>query len=212
MKGTPKNKRVLFDIGIAGPLAGLIVTIPILLYGLSLSKLGTIESSPTGFLEGNSILYLLAKYIVFGQMLPAPVEPQGFLYWVKYLFTGSPVPFGGTDVFIHQVATAGWGGLLVTGLNLIPAGTLDGGHVVYALFGERTKKAFPFIISILAILGLSWNGWWLWAALLFLLGRNNAQLLDQITPLDPKRRVLAVIMLILFFLIFMPVPFITLAS
>jgi len=208
MRGTPKNKRILFDIGVAGPIAGLIVAVPVLLYGLSLSTLNVIDPAPNVFLEGNSLLYLLAKYIVFGQLLPAPVEPQGALYWLKYFFTGIPFPAGGLDVFIHPVAFAGWAGILVTALNLIPAGTLDGGHVVYALFGEHARKAFPFIVGVLAVLGFFWNGWWLWAALLFWLGRVNAQPLDLITTLDPARKMVAYSMIVVFVLVFTPVPFV----
>ena len=211
MRGIPKNKRVLFDIGIAGPIAGLVVAIPVLFFGLSLSRLGTIDPSPNSFIEGNSLLYLFAKYVTFGQLLPAPVEPQGILYWMRYFFTGSPIPFGGLDVFIHPVAFAGWAGMLVTALNLIPAGTLDGGHVIYALFGDKSRKAFPFIIALLVLLGISWSGWWLWAALLFWLGRVNAQPLDQITTLDPTRRLIAYTMMVVFFLVFMPVPFMTMS-
>ena len=211
MRGTPKNKRVLFDIGVAGPIAGLIVAIPVLLYGLSLSTLGTIDPNPNGFLEGNSLIYLLSKFVIFKQVLPAPVEPQGILYWLQYFFTGRPVPFGGLDVFIHPVAFAGWAGILVTSLNLIPAGTLDGGHVVYSLFGEKAKKAFPFIIGLLVVLGFFWSGWWLWAALLFWLGRVNAQPMDQITELDPARKALAYAMIVVFILVFTPVPFMLLA-
>ena len=212
MRATPKNKRVLFDIGVAGPIAGLVVAIPVLFLGLKLSTLGTIDPDPGGFLEGNSLIYLFAKFVMFGKLLPSPVEPQGILYWLQYFFTGRPVPFGGLDVFIHPVAFAGWAGILVTALNLIPAGTLDGGHVIYALFGDRSRKAFPYIIGILVVLGISWSGWWLWAAILFWLGRVNAQLLDQITTLDPPRRLLAVAMVIIFVLVFMPVPFMTLAQ
>lgn len=211
MRGIPKNKRVLFDIGVAGPIAGLVIAIPVLLYGLSLSTLGTIEPNPNGFLEGNSLLYLLAKFIIFGQLLPAPVEPQGILYWLQYFFTGRPVPFGGLDVFIHPVAFAGWAGILVTALNLIPLGTLDGGHVIYSLFGEKAKKAFPYIVGLLVILGFFWSGWWLWAALLFWLGRVNAQPMDQITELDPYRRMIAHAMIVIFFLVLTPVPFMLLA-
>jgi len=211
MRGTPKNKRVLFDIGVAGPIAGLFVAIPVLLYGLSLSTLGTIDPAPNGFIEGNSLIYLLSKFVVFGQLLPSPVEPQGILYWLQYFFTGRPIPFGGLDVFIHPVAFAGWAGILVTSLNLIPAGTLDGGHVIYSLFGEKAKKAFPFIVGLLAILGFFWSGWWLWAALLFWLGRVNAQPMDQITQLDPARKALAYLMIVVFILVFTPVPFMLLA-
>lgn len=212
MRGTPKNKRILFDIGVAGPIAGLVVAIPVLLYGLSLSTLGTIEPNPNGFLEGNSLLYLLAKFIVFGQILPAPAAPQGILYWLQYFFTGRPVPFGGLDVFIHNVAFAGWAGILVTALNLIPAGTLDGGHVIYSLFGEKAKKAFPFIVGLLIVFGIFWSGWWLWAALLFWLGRVNAQPMDQITQLDPTRKAIAYAMIAVFILVFTPVPFMLLAQ
>jgi membrane-associated protease RseP (regulator of RpoE activity) len=212
MRGIPKNKRILFDIGVAGPIAGLVVAIPVLFLGLKLSTLGTIEPNPSGFLEGNSLLYLFAKFVTFGQLLPAPVTPQGILYWLQYFFTGRPVPFGGLDVFIHPVAFAGWAGILVTALNLIPAGTLDGGHVIYSLFGDKAKKAFPFIVGLLVVLGIFWSGWWLWAVLLFWLGRVNAEPLDQITPLDPTRRLIALAMIIVFVLVFMPVPFMTLAQ
>ena len=212
MRGIPKNKRILFDIGVAGPLAGLVVAIPVLFIGLRLSALGHIEPNPYGFIEGNSLLYLFAKFVVFGQLLPAPVESQGLLYWIRYFFTGSPVPFGGTDVFIHSVAFAGWAGILVTALNLLPVGTLDGGHVVYSLFGEKAKKAFPYILGALAALGLFWTGWWMWAILLLWLGRVNAEPLDQITQLDSKRRMVAALVVVIFFLVFMPVPFVTLAQ
>ena len=211
MRGTPKNKRILFDIGVAGPIAGLVIAIPVLIYGLSLSTLGPIEPNPGGFLEGNSLIYLLAKFVVFGQLLPAPAEPQGILYWLQYFFTGRPVPFGGLDVFIHNVAFAGWAGILVTALNLIPAGTLDGGHVIYSLFGEKAKKAFPYIVALLVGLGFAWSGWWLWAALLFWLGRVNAQPMDQITELDPNRKLIAYAMIAVFILVFTPVPFMLLA-
>ena len=212
MRSIPKNKRVLFDIGIAGPIAGLVVAIPVLFFGLSLSTMGTIDPNPNSFIEGNSLLYLFAKYVTFGQLLPAPVEPQGFLYWLQYFFTGRPIPFGGLDVFIHPIAFAGWAGILVTALNLIPVGTLDGGHIIYALLGEKARKAFPFIIALLIVLGIFWSTWWLWAALLFWLGRVNAQPLDQITTLDPARRLIAYTMIIIFVLVFMPVPFMTLAQ
>ncbi|MFN8380726.1 MAG: site-2 protease family protein [Anaerolineales bacterium] len=212
MRGVPKNKRILFDIGVAGPIAGLVVAIPVLLYGLSLSTTGPITPSPNGFMEGNSLLYLIAKFITFGKLLPAPLEPQGILYWLRYFFTGGPIPFGGTDVFIHPVAFAGWAGILVTALNLVPAGTLDGGHVIYGLFGEKSRKAFPYIIGLMAVLGIFWSGWWLWAVLLFWLGRVHAQPLDQITTLDPTRRLIGYAMIIVFLLVFTPVPFMIMAQ
>jgi membrane-associated protease RseP (regulator of RpoE activity) len=213
MRAIPKNKRILFDIGVAGPIAGLVVAIPVLFLGLSLSTVQPIVLSGCGIsLEGNSLLYLFSKFVVFGQLLPAPVEPQGISYWVQYFFTGRPIPLGGLDVFIHPVAFAGWAGILVTALNLIPVGTLDGGHVIYGLFGDKARKAFPFIIFLLIVLGFFWSGWWMWAVLLFWLGRVHAEPLDQITTLDASRRGLAVLMIIIFLLVFMPVPFMTLAQ
>ncbi|MDD2922055.1 MAG: site-2 protease family protein, partial [Anaerolineales bacterium] len=137
---------------------------------------------------------------------------QGILYWVQYFFTGQPVPFGGLDVFIHPVAFAGWAGILVTALNLIPVGTLDGGHIIYSLFGEKSKKMFPYIIGVMAALGAFWSGWWLWAALLFWMRKAGAEPLDQITALDPTRRALGFLMIVIFVLVFMPVPFMTLAK
>ena len=210
MKGVPKNKRILFDIGVAGPLAGMIVAIPVLFYGLSLSSLDTIQATASSFIEGNSLIYLFAKFAIFGKFLPEPASFGNlppFLYWLRYFFTGQPSPIGGLDVFIHPVAFAGWAGLLVTALNLVPAGTLDGGHVVYSLFGEKARKAFPYLIVIMAILGIFWNGWWLWAFILFWLGRVNAETLDQITPLDSNRRMVAIFVIVLFVLVFTPVPF-----
>lgn len=216
MRSIPRNKRDLLDIGLAGPLAGLIVAIPVLFIGLSLSSLGTITrdvGNAVNYIEGNSILYLLAKYLVFGQLLPAPQTYGAFspvVYWLLYFFTGAPIPYGGTDVFIHPVALAGWAGLLVTALNLIPAGQLDGGHILYTLFGERLRKTLPFIIGALGVMGIFWSVWWLWAVILLIFGRVHAEPLDQITELDPRRKALAWLMILVFFLTFSPVPMILL--
>ncbi len=211
MQELPKNKRILFDVGIAGPLAGLVVAIPVLLYGLSISTLGPVVNTPGAYIEGNSIIYLLAKFAVFGKLLPAPLDFGGtpaFLYWLRYYFTGAPAPIGGTDVFISPVAFAGWVGLLVTSLNLIPAGQLDGGHVLYVLLGgKRLRAILPIILVGLGILGFFWPGWWLWLAILLLVGRLTDEPRDQITELDPSRRILAILGIIIFFLVFIPVPF-----
>jgi membrane-associated protease RseP (regulator of RpoE activity) len=211
LKEPPRNKRILMDIGIAGPLAGLIVAIPVLIYGLSLSKVEPINLAPgQGFmLEGNSLLYLFAKFLVFGRLLPAPGtygDLSPVLYWIRYFFTSQPLPLGGMDVMIHPVAWAGWAGLLVTAINLIPAGQLDGGHLMYVLLGKRVRSLWPFILGILVLLGFVWPGWWLWAALIFFLGRIYAEPLDQITQLDPQRKAIAVLGIIIFFLVFTPVP------
>lgn len=210
-KESHRNRRILLDIGMAGPLAGLIVAVPILLLGLALSEVGPLEI-PAGqatYMEGNSILYLLAKYAVFGQLLPAPAsygEASPLMYWIGYFFTGSPTPVGGLDVHLHPVAFAGWAGILVTAINLIPAGQLDGGHILHGLFGRRAFLVLPFILVAMAGLGLFWPGWWLWAFLIFFMGRTSAEPLDQITPLDSRRKLLGVLLMIIFILVFTPVP------
>jgi membrane-associated protease RseP (regulator of RpoE activity) len=107
---------------------------------------------------------------------------------------------------IHPVAWAGWAGLLVTALNLIPAGQLDGGHVVYVLLGKRARVLWPIILVALVGLGFVWAGWWLWAGLIFFLGRIYAEPLDQITQLDGRRKVVALMGVIIFLLVFTPVP------
>lgn len=223
MRGIPKNKRVLFDVGVAGPLAGLVVALPVLFIGLSLSPLGPIEPSPegmSGFLEGNSLFYLFSKYMVFGRLLPEPVSMGGmssFVYWLQYFFTGQPIPFNGLDVQLHSVALAGWAGLLVTALNLVPVGTLDGGHVAYGLFGEKARRIFPlaigtlialsFLPSLLTLSPGAFNfSWLLWVFILFWLGNVRTQPLDDITTLDGTRRGLGFFMLLVFFLLFTPIP------
>ncbi|MGH2581853.1 MAG: site-2 protease family protein [Anaerolineales bacterium] len=213
LKEPPRNKRILLDIGIAGPLAGLAVAIPVLLIGLSLSDISQIPSvlgPGDGIsLEGNSLLYLLAKYAVHGGLLPAPESYGGLspaVYWLKYFFTSLPIPFGGTDVFLHPVAWAGWAGLLVTALNLIPAGQLDGGHIIYGLLGDRARFVLPIVLVGLGLLGFVWSGWWLWVFLILMMGRSHAQPLDQITKLDANRMALAAFGLIVFVLVFTPMP------
>ena len=234
MKERLRNKRILLDIGIAGPLAGLVVAVPVLILGLALSKTGTIHNSyytkqagagnacpntalvgqtysclGDDLMEGNSILYLGLKYLTHGELLPAPAhyDVPALLYWLRYLFTGSPIPVGGKDVLLHPVAMAGWAGILVTFLNLIPAGQLDGGHVLYALSGKRVDRVLPFILVALVALGIFWSGWWLWAALIFFMGRAHAEPLDQITELDAPRKKLAALVLVIFILVLTPVPF-----
>jgi membrane-associated protease RseP (regulator of RpoE activity) len=206
---------VLADIGIAGPLAGFVVAVPVLLIGLSLSNLDSLPSigaaAAAGIsLEGNSLVYLLSKLVVFGQMLPAPVDYDGVapvIYWLRFILTARPFPAGGLDVMLHPVAWAGWAGLLVTGLNLIPAGQLDGGHILYVLFGRRTaQRVLPFVLVGLVALGFVWSVWWFWALIIFFLGRVHAEPLNAITPLDNRRKILAIAALVLFVLTFTPVP------
>jgi membrane-associated protease RseP (regulator of RpoE activity) len=185
MKAPITNRRAMLDIGSAGPLVGLVVAIPVLVIGLSLSQIEPLPLNQPYSMEGNSLLYALLKYIIFGQWLPAD----------------------GVDVFIHPVAFAGWAGLLVTSLNLIPAGQLDGGHVLYSLLGERAQQLTWPIILALAGLGLvAWPGWFLWAGLVFLFGRGHPGPLDRVTKLDARRKLVAGLVLAAFILTFTPVP------
>ena len=186
LKGPVKNKRALLDVGASGPLAGFIVAVPIFLFGLYTSELGALPDVPFQY-EGNSLMYILAKFIVFQRYLPSD----------------------GVDVYLNQVAWAAWIGLLITGLNLIPVGQLDGGHVSYALFGEKAKLFFwPVIVGLvmLVILGNTYM-WIFWILLLLALGRMYAEPLDDVTPLDTKRKVIAIVTLALFILVFVPLPF-----
>jgi membrane-associated protease RseP (regulator of RpoE activity) len=142
------------------------------------------------------------------------------VYWVRYFLTGHPIPMGGLDVQLGPVAWAGWGGLLVTMLNLVPVGTLDGGHVAYGLFGEKARQIFPIAIGVLialivlpVVLTFSLTAfnlsWLLWVFILFWLGNVRTTPLDDITELDPKRRALGFAVLLIFFLIFTPIPLVS---
>lgn len=185
LKAPVKNRRALFDIGAAGPLAGMFFALPILIYGLATSQVGPIGPPPIP-MEGNSILYALLKLVVLGRFLPN----------------------GNIDVHLNQVAWAGWVGLLVTGLNLIPVGQLDGGHIVYVLLGQRAKQLFwPVLMALGALVIFTGTPTWIiWIILLYFLGRNYAEPLDDVTPLDPPRRIIAIFTLVLFFLVFVPIP------
>src|SRR5512147_825963 len=112
LKSPIKNRRQLFDIGVAGPLAGLAVAVPLLIVGLLLSDVRYVGAAVPGSQEGNSILYLLLKLITKGQILPR----------------------NGYDVILNAIAFPAWFGLIVTMINLLPIGQLDGGHVTFSLF------------------------------------------------------------------------------
>jgi membrane-associated protease RseP (regulator of RpoE activity) len=131
------------------------------------------------------LLYLFLKAVVFGRVLPAE----------------------GMDVFLHPVAFAGWAGLFVTALNLVPAGQLDGGHIVGAVLGDRSVMLNYVLIGAMLLLGfLLWEGWFLWAVLLYAFSRRRAAPMDDVTPLTPRERAIALAMMVLFVLVFMPTP------
>lgn len=181
-----RNRKMLFDVGAAGPLAGLIFAIPILLIGLSHAQVSMSQPGIVYIYEGDSLMYAMAKTVIFGQFLPS----------------------GGYDVMItsSQLAWAGWTGLLVTALNLIPIGQLDGGHVLYSLMGERARRLYYPILIIMGLLALLSNMWLLWVVLMLFFGRIYATPLDMITPLDQRRRWLAIFTLVVFILVFVPAP------
>lgn len=191
MKGPMPNRKTLLAVGAAGPLAGFVVAVPFLILGLALSpvmdfnpQIGLGIPEIGVMLEGNSLLYGGLKMLMFGQWLPG----------------------GGKDVMLHPIAFSAWAALLVTAINLIPAGQLDGGHIAYALLGDKARWLTLFMLGLTAIMGFFWQGWWLWAMLIWFFGQQHAAPLDDITPLTARQRVLAVIALIIFVLTFIPVP------
>ncbi len=182
-----RNRKMLFDVGVAGPLAGLIFTIPILFLGLATSEVEVVPTDQDIIREGNSIFYAASKYIVFDRLLPDHDTNE--------------------DVMINQFAQAGWTGLFITALNLIPLGQLDGGHVMYTLLGSRANRLFWPIILIFATLSFQVNSAWiLWTVLLFLLGRFYARPLEDISPLDTRRRLIGYVTIAILILIFIPNP------
>ena len=193
LKSPIKNRRQLFDIGVAGPLAGLAVAVPLLIIGLATSPVVYIGRPLAGGQEGNSILYLLLKLITKGQILPG----------------------GGYDVSINAIAFAGWFGLIVTMINLLPIGQLDGGHIIFSLFG-RKQWQIAIVAQVLLLLGGLYlafttrellNVWLLWAVLAQVFGLRHPPPLDDLTPLDRKRRFIGYATIVIFFLILTPLPF-----
>ena len=177
-----RNRKMMMDVGAAGPLAGMIFALPIVLLGLATSE---VDSVGSGMVEGNSILYALSKILVFGRFLPD----------------------GEVDVYVNQLAWAGWIGMLVTGLNLIPVGQLDGGHVLYSLLGNNAKRLYYPIVGVLVLLMMTVaNVLVLFVVLILFLGNRHAVPLDDITPLDNRRQLVAIFTLVLFVLVFVPIP------
>jgi membrane-associated protease RseP (regulator of RpoE activity) len=177
-----RNRKVLLDIGAAGPLVGLAFAIPIVIIGLSTS---TVDRFSSGYVEGNSFMYALAKIMVFGRFLPD----------------------GQMDVFVNQLAWAGWTGLLITGLNLLPVGQLDGGHVLYSLLGKKSNIMYYPVVGGLLLLSLTIaQELMVFTILVFFIGNLHAVPLDDITPLDKRRRWVAGFTLAVFFLVFVPTP------
>jgi membrane-associated protease RseP (regulator of RpoE activity) len=215
MRNVTTDRKKLIDIGAAGPLAGLIVAVPVILYGLARSPVGPLVAG--GLQEGNSILYALLKRGAKGAWLPD----------------------GHHDVFLHPTAWAGWAGLLVTMINLIPVGQLDGGHIAAAYFGNgynRIAVRLHRILPLGAVAGFFWvlrqvrieaDGHWdqaigvsiaigaalpwlVWYLLIRIVRRASGDVnhppVDD-TPLPRSRRNLFWLMVAVFVMVFMPVPF-----
>jgi membrane-associated protease RseP (regulator of RpoE activity) len=176
------SKRILFDIGIAGPLAGFIFLVPALGAGLAFSKIiPGINHQGTIQLGTPALLWLLQKTI----------------------FPGVPM----ADIYLHPVARAAWVGMFATALNLLPVGQLDGGHIVYALLGRSHKWITQTFLLALLPMGRLWNGWWLWAVLLFFLARKHPPVYDQ-TDIGLPRVKLGILALAVFILCFSIAPII----
>lgn len=206
-----EDRGALFDVGAAGPIAGLVAAIPLLVIGLELSPVG--PSPPDSAIEGNSILYAVLKYAVFHQWLPDN---------------------HGIDVQLHPMASAAWVGVLLTMINLMPIGQLDGGHIARAALGHRHETWSKRLHMALPIVGLAVASamfvaarhagkapvdalryaaygaipWLTWTLLLALLRSRAGEYHPAVrdTPLDPARRVLAIGMLLVFAVIWTPVP------
>ena len=183
MRSPARDPKMLLDIGAAGPLVGVVVSVPLVALGLSLSEVKQIEGQ-VGTSLGDSILLWLISRVVVG-----PIPP-------------------GYDVVIHPVGFAGWIGLLVTSLNLLPVGQLDGGHVVYALLGERQNRISKLVfVGLLALGVLGWEGWLVWGVLLLIMGFRHPPPVEWWVPLDRKRKVIGWLTIAVFILTFIPVPF-----
>jgi len=175
------SRRVLFDVGIAGPLAGFLTLLPVLGIGLAFSKV---------------IPGIAARGDIIFSTPPLLMLLEGLV------FPGVPT----SDIYLHPMARAAWVGLLATALNLIPIGQLDGGHVLYALAADQHKWLSRLFLLVLVPLGIFfWYGWLLWAALLFFFGMKHPSIVDT-TRLDPERRRLALAGLALFLLSFSLAP------
>ncbi len=183
MKSPPETRRALFDVGAAGPWAGIIFAIPAVIIGLHLSTVHLGASSDGGLILGDSLLFSLLTRLTLG------VTPET------------------ATISLHPIAMAGWFGFLVTFLNLLPVGQLDGGHVAYAMFGRWHRWVSRLFVGVILVLGFSgWAGWFVWAILVSILGLDHPPTVDLDTGLDRRRMVAAWLTVGVFILTFMPVP------
>lgn len=183
IKSPMRDRKVLFDIGVAGPLAGFVVALPLLLVGLALSEVGRRAAMPVGTVLGRSLL--------MDAMMAA---------------VGKPAP--NMEIIPHPVFFAAWIGLLVTGINLLPVGQLDGGHIAYALFGRGAYYLAQITVFTLIAAGLLVSSYWLmWSALVIMSGLRHPPPLNDVVRLDRPRHILGWLAILLFFIVLIPIPF-----
>ena len=175
------SRRMLLDVGAAGPIAGFVVSVPVLIWGLMSSQ--WVPQPPPYFITGESLLFS----------------------WLVDLIVG-PAPQG---AFLHMssVAFAGWIGFFVTAMNMMPIGQLDGGHIAYALFGRwHVRVAYGIFLAML-LLGFFWPGWIFWGILILVFIQvRHPPIIDEEIPLDPRRKAVGVLTFLILILTFMPVP------
>jgi membrane-associated protease RseP (regulator of RpoE activity) len=184
MKSPIITRKALIDIGASGPIAGFFISVIAVFIGLSISDYVPASEVKEGINLGDSLLFLAISRIVFG---PLPVDAQ---------------------IVLNPVAFAGWIGLFVTSINLIPVGQLDGGHIAYAFLGKRHARLSVLLVGVLAVLGiLLWEGWLVWAVLLLFLGLKHPPVLYWEMELDKSRKITGWSALLVFIVTFIPVPF-----
>ena len=180
-----RKKSALLQIGAAGPLAGFIIAVPALIIGLTQSTVITLDETFEGIRLGDSLLMIGLTGIIFPGLGPQQ------------------------DILLHSVAFAGWIGLLVTMLNLLPIGQLDGGHIAYAMLGEKYDKVA--IIALLSLIPLSYFSlnWLIWGALILILMRTvkHPPVMNIHEPLSHKDKKIGYMCLAIFILCFIPAPF-----
>jgi membrane-associated protease RseP (regulator of RpoE activity) len=177
------NRKELFDVGISGPVAGFVLAIPAMILAIFLAKGSMPVSAPDSISLGHPLALILLVKIFRSGLNPA-------------------------EVIFHPVGCAAWVGLFATALNLLPLGQLDGGHILYAVFGDNWRTVSRGLYLTLLPLGyLCWYGWLAWALILLFLGLRHPMLIDPEEPLGRKRKILAVGAALMFILTFMPTPF-----
>lgn len=183
MRGPILHRRALFDVGVAGPLAGFVVAVVALVVGLQWST-------------------VVDRNATYGLQLGEPL----LLQFVSWLMIGSLPPQA--DVVLHPVGFAAWFGLFITSLNLIPIGQLDGGHVAYALWGRRQRTMAFAVVPLLLVLGfVGWPGWFVWAFMSGLWGFGHPPVADPGRSLGTGRILVGWLALMVFVVTFAPVPF-----